>query len=104
MREIIQKIIATESAAKNTVEASRAEADSISSAAQKEGRDVVERARQEVLIEAERILEAAVEAAEREKQRCLADAAIEIESKIQLEPASRKSAIEGVVRCVCKQP
>jgi vacuolar-type H+-ATPase subunit H len=104
MREIIQKIIATESAAKNTVETARAEADSISSAAQKEGHDVVERARQEVLIEAERIVEAAVEAAEREKQRCLADAAIEIESQIQLEPASRKSAIEGVVRCVCKQP
>ena len=51
-----------------------------------------------------RIVEAAVEAAEREKQHRLADAAIEIESQIQLEPASRKWAVEGVVRCVCKQP
>jgi vacuolar-type H+-ATPase subunit H len=104
MREIIQKIITTESEAKRTVEAARAEADSISSTAQKEGHDVVERARQEGLIEAERIMEVAVEAAERGKQRCLADAAIEIESQIQFEPANRKSAIEGVVRCVCKQP
>lgn len=103
MREIIQKIITTESEAKLTVEVARTEADRISSAAQKEGRDVVERARQEALIETERIVAAAVEAAEREKQHRLADAAVEIESQIQLEPASRKKAAEGVVRCVCRQ-
>jgi vacuolar-type H+-ATPase subunit H len=104
MREIIQKIITTESEAKHTVEAARAEADRISSAAQKGGHDVIERARQEALIEAERIIEAAVEAAEREKQYRLADAVTEIESQIQLEPASRTMAAEGVIRCVCKKP
>ena len=103
MRDVIQKIIATESEAKLIVEAARAEADRILSDAQKKGHDVVERARQEALIEAGRIVEAAVEAAEREKQYRLADAAAEIESQIQLEPASRKRAVEGVVRCVCKQ-
>jgi len=104
MRDVIQKIIATESEAKLAVEAARAEADSILSDAQKKGHDVVERARQEALIEAGRIVEAAVEAAEREKQHRLNDAAAEIESHIQLEQASRKQAAEGVVRCVCKQP
>lgn len=103
MREIIQKIITTEGEARLTVEAARAEADRISSDAQKKGQDVVERARQEGLNEAGRILEAAVEEAEREKQHRLADAAAEIESQIQLEPARRKWAVEGVVRCVCKQ-
>ena len=103
MREIIQKIITTESEAKHIVEAARAEADRISSDAQKEGHDVVERARQEALIEAGRIMQAAVKTAEREKQRRLTDAAAEIESQIQFEPASRKSAIEGVIRCVSKQ-
>jgi vacuolar-type H+-ATPase subunit H len=104
MRDVIQKIIATESEARLTVEAARAEADRISSDAQKKGHDVVERARHEALIEAGRIVEAAVEAAEREKQHRLADAVVEIESQIQLEPANRKKAAEKVVRCVCKQP
>jgi vacuolar-type H+-ATPase subunit H len=104
MRDVIQKIIATESEARFTVEAARAEADRISSDAQKKGHDVVERARQEALIEAGRIMDASLEAAELEKQHRLTDAAAEIESQIQLEPASRKKAAEGVVRCVCRQP
>ncbi|MBA4418529.1 MAG: hypothetical protein C0392_11575 [Syntrophus sp. (in: bacteria)] len=105
MQDVIQKIIATESEARLTVEAARAEADHILSDAQKKGHDVVERARQEALIEAGRIVGAAVETAEREKQYRLTEAAIQIESHIQLEPADRERAIEGVVRCVvCKQP
>jgi vacuolar-type H+-ATPase subunit H len=103
MRDVIEKIIATESEAKLVVDAARTEADQILSEARKKGRDVIEKARQEALVEAEKILEIAVETAERDKQQRLADAAAEIESKIQLEPASRKSAVEGVVRCVCKQ-
>ena len=103
MRDIIEKIIATESEAKLIVEAARTEADQILSEAQKKGRDIIEKTRQEVLIEAEKILEIAVETAEREKQQRLADAAVEIESQIQLEPASRESAVERVIRCVCKQ-
>jgi len=103
MRDVIQKIIATESEAKLTVEEARAEADRISSDAQKKGHDVVEQARQEALIEAGRIVDDAVEAAELEKQYRLTDAAAEIESQIQLDPASRKKAAEAVVRCVCKK-
>ena len=103
MRDVIQKIIATESEAKLIVEAARAEADRILSDAQAKGNDIVERARQEALIEAGKILETAVETAELGKQHRLADFASEIEKQIQLNPESRKSAIEGVVRCVCKQ-
>jgi len=104
MRDVIQKIIATESEAKLIVEAARAEADSILSNAQKKGHDVVEQARQETLIEADKILEAAVKAAEQEKQRRLTDAVVEIESQIRLEPATREWAVEEVMRCVCRQP
>jgi vacuolar-type H+-ATPase subunit H len=103
MRDVIQKIIATESEARLTVEAAKVEADLIMSDAQKKGRDIVERARQETMIEADRIVEAAVEAAEREKQCRLTDAAAEIESQIQLEPAVRQWAVEEIVRCVCRQ-
>ena len=104
MRDVVQKIIATEGEARLAVEAARAEADRIMSDAQKKGHDMVEQARQEALIEAKKIVDTAIEAAEREKQHRLADAAAEIEAQIRLEPAMRKWAVEEVVRCVCKQP
>ena len=102
MRDVIQKIIATESEAKLAIEAARAEADRVLSDAQKNGHEVVERARQEVFVEAESIVESAIETAEQEKQHRLADAAVEIEKQIQLEPAIKKWAVEGVVQCVSK--
>lgn len=103
MRDVIQKIIATESEAKLIVEAAKAEADRILSDAQKKGHDVVELARQEANNEAGTILNAAIEAAEQEKQSSLKNAAVEIESRIRLEPAVKQRAVEGIVRCVCKQ-
>jgi vacuolar-type H+-ATPase subunit H len=104
MRDVIQKIIATESEARLIVEAARAEADHISSEAQKKGRDIVEQIRQKTLVEADKMVEAAMEAAEREKQQRLTDAAAEIESHIRLEPNTRKWAVEGILRCVCIRP
>jgi len=103
MRDVIQKIVAAENEARVIVEAAKAEADRILSDAKKKGQDIGERTRQEALVEAEKIVEAAVEAAEREKQRRLAEAAAQIESQIQLEPATRQWAVTEVVRCVCKK-
>lgn len=104
MRDVIQKIMATEGEAKLIVEAARAEADRILSEVQKKGQDIVDRARQEALVEAEKIVVAAVEAAEQEKRNRLALAVAEIESQIRLEPATRQEAVEEVVRCVCRKP
>jgi vacuolar-type H+-ATPase subunit H len=103
MRDVIQKIIATESEAKLIVEAAKAQADIILSDAQKKGHEIVELARQEATIEAGKILNAALEAAEHEKQLNLTNAVVEIESRIKLEPAVKQRAVEGIVRCVCKQ-
>jgi len=100
MREIIQKIIATESEAKLTVEAARAESDRILSEVQKKGHDLIEQARLETLIEADKIMEAAVKTAEVEKQRRLTDAAAEIESQIRLDPAGKERVIKEVIRIV----
>jgi vacuolar-type H+-ATPase subunit H len=103
MRDVIQKIIATEGEAKLIVESARAEADRILSDAQKKGHEIVELSRQEAINEAGQIVDAAVEAAEQEKQSCLKNTAVEIESHIRLEPATKQRAVEGIVRCVCKQ-
>jgi vacuolar-type H+-ATPase subunit H len=104
MRDVIQKIIATENEAKLLVEKANAEADRILSDAQKKGQSMVDRAREEALFEAERIMEAAIEGAEREKQDRLAQIAAEIERDIQLDQERRESVVEGVVRCVCGLP
>jgi vacuolar-type H+-ATPase subunit H len=104
MRDVIQKIISTESEAKLAIDAARTEAEHITSNAQKKGHDLVERARQEALIEAKKIVAASVEAAEQKKQYQLTHAAAEIENQIQLAPATRQWAVEGIVRCVCKLP
>lgn len=102
MRDVVQKIIATESEAKSIVEAAKHEADRIMADAQKNGREMVEQARQEALIEAHRIIETVVKAAEEEKEHRLADAAAEIESTIELDPNTRRQIVERVVRWVCK--
>lgn len=104
MRDVIQRIIATEDEAKGIVEAARAEADRIMSDARKKGQDIVERARREARVEAEGIVETAVEAAEREKGHEIALSAAGIETEIQLDQKSREWAVEGVVRCVCGLP
>jgi vacuolar-type H+-ATPase subunit H len=104
MRDVIQKIIAAENEAKLIVETAKAEADRILSDAQKKGQDMVDRAREEAFAEAERIVEAAIEGAEREKRDRLTQIAAEIERDVQLDQERRESVVEGVIRCVCGQP
>lgn len=104
MRDVIQKVIAAENEAKLTTEKAKAEAGQILSDAQKAGHDLLERTRQEAVTEAQKIVDAAIGEAGRKKQQQLARAAVEIESQIQLDPATRQWAVEGIVRCVCKQP
>jgi vacuolar-type H+-ATPase subunit H len=103
MRDVIEKVIATEGEARQIVETAKNEADRIWSEVQKKAQEIVERARREARAEAEAIVAAAVEEAEREKQDRLARAATEIENQVQLGAEDRRSAVEGVVRCVCRQ-
>ena len=101
MRDVIQSVIAAEAEAKGLVAAARAEADRLSAAAQKSSQDLVARARQEARIEAERIVEAAVNEAGREKQERLTRVAAEIETQVRLEGIPRQQAVEAALRCVC---
>jgi F-type H+-transporting ATPase subunit b len=103
MREVIQKVIETETEAKRLVEAATAEADSILSKAQKEAEELLVKVRRDGRTEAEKIVEAAKEEAEREKQECLARALAEINIQVRLDQATIQRAVEGLVRCVCRQ-
>jgi len=104
MRDVIQKIISVENEANVTIQDARAEAERITSDARKKSNDLIENARQEALTEAKKIIDALIQDAEKEKQQQLASAAIEIEKRVRLDQAIREWAVEGVVRCVCKQP
>lgn len=103
MREVIKSVIAIEAEARGMVAAARVEADRIASDAQKRSQDMVGHARLEARVEAERLVEAAVSEAEREKQECLARATLEIEMQVRLEQTNRHRAVAGAVRCVCGQ-
>ena len=104
MRDIIQKIVAAENEARLIVEEAGVEAERILSDARKQGQALIEGARREGLTQAGRIVEAATEEAEKEKERRLSLAAGEIDREVRLETDKKESVIEGVVRCVCRLP
>jgi vacuolar-type H+-ATPase subunit H len=104
MRDVIQKVIASEAEAKRFVATARAEAERIVSDAQKQAEELRARVNRETRAEAEQMLDEASRGAERKKQECLARARVEIERHVQLESSLRQRAVAEVVRCVCGQP
>jgi len=101
MRDVIQKVIATEAEAKRMVEAARAEADHILSGAQKAAEDLIARTRQEARVEAERMVEAAVRSGEQEKREHLSRTVAEIDTQVQLDEIAKQRAVAEAIRCVC---
>jgi len=100
MRDVIQKVIETETEAKRIVQAARAEAEQIMSAAQKQARDLVTQARQEARMATEKMLLAAMQEAEQEKKERLARAAAEILTQVCLDDATVQRAAAAAARCV----
>lgn len=100
MRDVIQKVIATEAEAKRIIQAARVEAERIVSEAQKQGRDRVTQARQEARRESEQLLTAAGQAAEQEKAKRLAEATAEMTAGVCLDDATVQRAAEAAARCV----
>ncbi len=83
------------------VEAAKAEAERLVSSAQKEAQDLLARTRQEVRVEGQQLLEAAIKTAEEEKRKRLAKFAAELEAQLVLDQNSRQQAVAEVIRCVC---
>ena len=101
MREVIQKVIASETEAKQLVQAARVEADELVRRARLEAHTLVEQAVREARLEAEKILAAAEDAAAREKTERLARAAAEINTRIRLDETAANQVAEAVLHCVC---
>jgi vacuolar-type H+-ATPase subunit H len=103
MRDVIQKVIATETEAKRLVEAAEADAERIGAAAQQRAQDLLAEARQKAREEADQIMANATRIAGQEKQERLARAMAEIESEIRMDETTKQRAVAGVIRCVCGQ-
>ena len=101
MRDVIQKVIATEAEGKRMLFDARAEAGRILTEAQTRAQQLMAHARKEVQLAAQKILTAAVADAEIDKQTRLASTTAGIEKQINLSDDERRQAVEAVVRCVC---
>ena len=103
MREVIQKVMAGEAEAKRILESANAEADGILKEAGQQVRDIAARARTEAAQRATIEVEAALKAAEQEKQVLLARAVAKNRVQVQLDPATLEKIVNAVVCCVSGQ-
>jgi vacuolar-type H+-ATPase subunit H len=103
MHSVIQKILQAETEAKRRAETAKLDAEETLSIARQQAQELLAQARNDLRAEAERLLQAATQDAEREKQEHLARVAYEIKTQIRLDEATIRDAVEGVIRCVCGQ-
>jgi vacuolar-type H+-ATPase subunit H len=103
VREVIQKLIATEQEARDILERARQECDAIVRHAQARAQEILQTAQQQARMEADQLLQTARQQAAAEEREGLARADAEIESQMQLNPIVRQRAVRAVVRCVCRQ-
>ncbi len=101
MRDVVQKIVATENQGKRIVEEARAEADRIVAEARKQTQDIGVKAYQDAGREAQGIIAKAVESAEGQKQKSLADASAAIEREVVIDEGSRQKIVDEIIRYVC---
>jgi vacuolar-type H+-ATPase subunit H len=101
MREVMQKIVATEAEAKRMVQAAQAEAERLLSDARKQAKVLIEHARAETRVESQNVLATAEMLATQEKARRLEKIRTEINSQIQLDAATAQQITDAAVRCVC---
>jgi len=100
MQEVIQKVIAAETNAKQRVQAARKEADELLTGARAQARQLIAAAQQEARLETEKILAAAEAEAAGEKAERLARAARDLEANIRLDQATVQQAVAAALCCV----
>lgn len=100
MREIIQKVVATEGEAKQLLQASRMAADQLLERAQAQARALVEQARVDARRAAAQLLEAAEGQAQQDKTALMTRATAEIQTSISLDDTTRRQIAEAAARFV----
>lgn len=101
MKEVIAKIMETESEARQLVEAARTEAEQILSAGRESAQTFTARVRRETQDQAEQVVSEQIREAQQEKQAHLTRYAADLETSIRLDDTVKQHAIEAAIRCVC---
>lgn len=101
MRDIIQKVVATEAEAKRMVQAAQSEAERILLEARKRAQELAGTARVATRLEAEKMLATALQTAEADKKERLAHADTDLEMRVSVDKTIVRQTAEAVVRCVC---
>jgi len=104
MQEVIQKVIAVETEAKQLVQAARTRAEELLASSRAQARQIVDDARREAKIETETILAAAETEAEKEKSERLSRVAKEIEAAIHLDEATVQQLVAAALDGICGCP
>src|ERR1700739_1201067 len=100
MRDVIEKVMAAETAGRHLVETAKKDAGQILGNARSQSRLLVGRAGRESRLEAEQILAKAADEARREKAESLARAADEVKTEVHLGEATKQRLVKAVVRCL----
>lgn len=100
MLDVIKEVIAAEAEAGRVLSDARIKGDGILADARKRARELLDQSLAQAKLEAASLSAAAIEEAGREKAALLERVRAEIESRVRLDDAARRGAVEAVVRCV----
>lgn len=101
MRDVVQKIVATENQGKRIIEEARAQADRVLAEARKQAQDISMKAYQDAGRQAQEIVNEAVREAEDQKRESLAKASEAIEREVVIDEGLRQKFVEEIIRHVC---
>jgi len=101
MREVVQKVIEAEGAAKEILAQARTEAERLLADAQRQARENADKVTGETRREAQQEIDAAVQKAEAEKQAQLTHADAELDQQVRLDEALKQRLVAAAVACVC---
>ena len=104
MRDVIHGLIQAESEAKALVQAARDQGEQLVVEAQKRAQGLLTRSRAETRLQAEKIVESAVNEAHAEKKQCLEKAKARLQETGQLTPATVDQIVQAVVEAICTTP
>ena len=101
MRDVVKLVLQAEEESKRVLEDAEARAERIVADARQKAQDMVRTKRRETAEQADALVTAADEDAQREKTERLAEAVADIESSVSLDEQAARNAIDAVLRCVC---
>jgi vacuolar-type H+-ATPase subunit H len=100
MHDVVKLVLQAEAQARRILEDAEAEAERLGADARSRAQEIVQTMRRETAEQADAIVTTAEQEALRERRQRLAQAAVEIETAVQLDRPSAQAVVDGVIRCI----